>query len=73
MRFFLSLAEGLMEAGMLFKIKVVRSDLRKLPGRTRFLIILNLNKLLACVSQGRASIQEIVTFKAGMLLKTNEA
>ena len=42
------------EAVMLLKIKAVRSDLRKFSGSTRFLILLNSNKLSGCGCEGGA-------------------
>ena len=65
----------LIEARMLFKIKAVRCDLRKFSGSARFLIILNLKKLPDCGNKrGAASAHaKSATFKARMLLKTNEA
>jgi hypothetical protein len=61
------------EAMMLFRIKAVRRDLRKFSGAIRFLIPLNLNELSDCGSEQGACMQKNATFKARMLLKTNEA
>jgi hypothetical protein len=40
------------EARMLLKIKAVRRDLRKFSGPARFLIVLNLKKLLGLAPSG---------------------
>jgi hypothetical protein len=60
------------EAMMLFKIKAVRRDLRKSSGPARFVIALNLNKLSDCGDEPDSCMIRTATFKAGMLLKTNE-
>jgi hypothetical protein len=61
------------EARMLLKIKAVRRDLSKFSGPTRFPIILNQNKLSDCGCDRGEKEFFFATFKAGMLLKTNEA
>jgi hypothetical protein len=43
------------EARMLFKIKAIRSDLRKFSGPDRFLIILNLNELEVLAARGKST------------------
>ena len=44
------------EARMLFRIKAIRRDLRKLPGSTEFLILLNSNELPRRGGEGGARI-----------------
>jgi hypothetical protein len=61
------------EAMMLFKIKAVRRDLRISSGPARFLILLNLNKLSDCGGERDSCMIRTATFKAGTLLKANEA
>jgi hypothetical protein len=53
----------LIEARMLFKIKAVRRDLRKLSGPARFLIMLNLNGLSDCGGERGARIQRVLRSK----------
>jgi hypothetical protein len=57
---------------MLFKIKAVSRDLGEFSGPTRFVILLNLKKLLGCGGERGSCMKRTATFKAGTLLKTNE-
>jgi hypothetical protein len=53
----------LIEARMLFKIKPVRRDLRKLFGPTRFLIMLNLKRLEDCGCERGECMKELLRSK----------
>ena len=55
-------SEGI-EAMMLFRIKEVRSDLRKFSGPARFLILLNLNELSDCCGERGRCIRRLLRSK----------